>query len=349
MASRKASAGTSSGFSTVSTKPAPMRKREPLKSTTNSAPTSTATRAAVPTASPGSTRPKHWTYSRLSDFETCPRLYAGRHLKYFGEHKEVKSDALIRGDGIHQLMEQAMRKGTPLPGALSRYNALLGELREAWPFIECEDKLGFDAEWRPVDWSAPGMWLRAKMDFFGYSHKTKPKTAKVIDYKTGRMYGENRGQVILYAGMAFERFSSLPEVNVELIYLDQRTGVQETITRKEWNGHYKPDFTARAGAMLSARRFEPNPGTHCDRCPFGPSKKGPCPGRGDDRGGLQTTSRVLRVVASEVTPLRRARPRQDIGDAGQAGGADRVQTAGAGGKGVTRARKPPRAVDSTRF
>jgi len=248
--------------------------------------------------------PTYWTHSRLSDYEKCPLMYAGKYLQYFGPLQYKQSPAAARGDKIHGLMEQAVA-GSKLAGALDRYNDYVAELRQ-WPVVHTERKLALDAGWNPLDWSASGMWWRGKMDV--ECHNAKKKRGKAVDWKTGNIYGTNADQIRLYAGVMFEHERTYKEVEVELVYLDQRKSIVETITRKEWLD-YKPEFTRRAAAMLADRKHRATPGDACRWCDFSAAKGGPCKSGVVDRRAVQTESRTARVVVSEAVPLRRGRPR----------------------------------------
>lgn len=241
----------------------------------------------------------HWTYSRLSDYEKCPALYAGRYKAKWPGFKPAQHPAAERGEKIHGLMEQTVKGGKKLTGALDRYNPYIADLLKTYPHIETELPLGFDAQWHPTEWRSATLWLRAKMDFFGM----KKTVAKVVDWKTGGIYGNNADQVRLYAGMTFERFPSVKKVEVELMYLDQRQGISEEIARADWPDK-REEFTRRATAMLTATTFPLKPGAYCGHCAFSVEKGGPCPGRSADRSGLQTESTRARVVAPQAVPLR---------------------------------------------
>lgn len=248
----------------------------------------------------------YWTYSRLSDYETCPALYAGRYRNKWPGFKPKQHPAAERGEKIHGLMEQAVLGGPKLKGALDRYAPYVDSLVKTYPHRETELPLGFDVNWRPTAWKADNLWLRAKMDFFGM----KRVVAKVVDWKTGGIYGSNADQVRLYAGMTFERFPSVKKVEVELVYLDQKQSISEEIKRADWPDK-REEFTRRATDMLTAEAFPAKPGPQCGYCSFSVEKGGPCPGRSADRSGLQTDSTRARVVAPQAAPLRGRHTGQD--------------------------------------
>lgn len=248
--------------------------------------------------------PAHWTHSRLSDFEKCPLMYAGKYCRHFGEYEYKQSPAAARGDKIHLIMQESIDTGAKLTGALARYNDYVAGLRSSWPFIYTERKLGLAKDWSVVDWSGSGLWWRGKMDV--ECHSPKKKIGKVIDWKTGNVYGTNADQIRLYAGVMMSMYP-YKQVEVELVYLDQRQSIIETITRKEWDA-FRSDFEKRAGAMLSARRFPAKPGTACNWCDFSPAKGGPCTKGAGTGKPVPSSSRGPRAVAEKIAPLRKRRP-----------------------------------------
>lgn len=253
----------------------------------------------------------HWTYSRLSDFEKCPALYEGRYLARWPDFKPEPKPAADRGTRLHELMEHAAGTGARLTGALTRWNPYILALRKDWPIVRVEQEVALDKHWKPVPYKDPRMWWRGKLDVLALN--LPAGRAKAVDWKSGQIYGSNADQVRLYAGVAFEYDPAIREVEVELVYLDQKKGISETIQRADWPDA-KVDFSSRAHAMLSSRRFPLKPGAHCSYCEFGPRKGGPCPGGGVDRGGLQTDSTRARLVTAQAAPLRGRLPRQDFSD-----------------------------------
>lgn len=204
-----------------------------------------------------------WSLSRLKDYERCPALYAYRVRK---QHVEAPSPALERGNRIHALMEAAMG-GATLEGALARYQGYVDEHR-AMPGLQVERMWSYDVGWRPD--GAP--WLRMKLDAF-----VQPtwETAKVIDWKTGRIYGDYDDGMRLYALGALLRFPTVKEVEVELVYLDQRKAYSDKIKREKVDT-LKDDFNRRALRLFEDEAYDPSPGDHCRWCGFSAAKGGPC-------------------------------------------------------------------------
>lgn len=206
-----------------------------------------------------------WSLSRLKDYEKCPRLYFYR--KRPREYPEPPSRALDRGNQIHGLLEAAVRDAAPLEGALSAIKPYVDELRAAKSIV-VEQMWGYGADWKVRD-DAP--WLRMKLDVYTQS---TPKRGKVVDWKTGRIYGDHGDGMRLYAVGAMERFG-VTTVDVELVYLDQRQIIGECIKAKEIPA-IRADFDARVKVVVEDTRFDPTPGSHCGYCAFSEAKGGPC-------------------------------------------------------------------------
>lgn len=255
----------------------------------------------------------HWTYSRLSDYEKCPALYEGRYLARWPGYQRPPAPALDRGNKLHELMERAVIKPVPLTGVLARWNPYLIALKQEWPHIATEEELALNSKWEPTTWKAHDLWWRGKMDVECLN--IPQGRGKVVDWKSGGIYGSNADQVRLYAGVMFQRHAAVQECEVELVYLDQKKGICETIARTDWP-ESKADFTGRASKMLTAKTFPIKPGSHCSYCDFGPAKGGPCSAGIEDRSGLQTDSKRARHVAVQAAPLRGGYARQDFAEPG---------------------------------
>jgi len=256
----------------------------------------------------------HWTYSRLADFEKCPALYEGRYGNRWPGIEQKQHPAAARGERLHGLMEQAFVHGTKLTGALAKYNEYVDNLRR-WPFGKAEEELAIDAAWKRCAYGdKKRLWWRGKADVLMLNLQTND--ALVTDWKSGGIYGSNADQVRLYAGVIFELYPKIKSCNVELVYLDQGQAISETIKRADWAA-LRADFTTRATALTSAKRFPVKPGKHCAYCQFGPAKGGPCTAGVQSGSGLQTGGIGARLVAVEAAPLRRRHARPDFSDPAQ--------------------------------
>lgn len=123
-------------------------------------------------------------------------------------------------------------------------------------------------------WTPP--WLRMKLDVMVMHDE---KTATVIDYKTGRKFGnevKHGEQLQMYQLGTFMRFPKLETVYSELWYLDQNEVTSQKFSRK-LGLRYRDKFTKRGDAVLSCTNFPANPNKFtCKWCQYGPWNGGQC-------------------------------------------------------------------------
>lgn len=124
------------------------------------------------------------------------------------------------------------------------------------------------------EWVPP--WVRMKLDAMVMHDET---TATVIDYKTGRKFGnevKHGEQLQLYQLAAFMRYPKLQTVYAELWYLDQDEITSQKFTRT-MGLRFREKFTKRGDALTSCEVFPPNPNKFtCKWCMYGPWNGGQC-------------------------------------------------------------------------
>lgn len=214
------------------------------------------------------------SYSKLVDFEQCPRRAKMKHIDKVAEEK---APAAERGTEIHQKAEDFVRGLIQdIPPELLKFETEFNILQREFPKgnISLEGEWGFDKDWHPTEYKSA--WLRMKAD--GVFFKTV-KHAVVIDYKTGRSWGnelKHSEQVLLYAIATFINYPYLDEIEVELWYLDQNEILAKTYTREQALRMLQM-FERRMKKVTSATEFPANPTViTCKYCPFGPNKGGQC-------------------------------------------------------------------------
>lgn len=215
-----------------------------------------------------------WSYSALKTYESCA------YRTYISKVKKVREEfgpAAERGTRIHDEAEQYVRHQTAdLPDALKKFEQQFKDLREQFgdAKVETEGEWGFTLNWEPTGWLAPDTWARIKLDALVHETET---SARVIDYKTGKQFGNeiaHSQQALIYAIGTFFMYPDLEIVNTEMWYLDHGTTMEQTYTRDEAM-IFMPKLHERAVTMTTATKFPPNPSNYnCRWCSFG---KGPEP------------------------------------------------------------------------
>lgn len=209
-----------------------------------------------------------WSFSRLKDFEKCPRMAL---LKFKKVIKEEKHPAAERGTLIHEAAENFVRGKGPMIKELKIYEGMFNDLREEFEnkTVELEGDWGFNKEWGITGWMAKDVWARIKLDAFV---RETPEHARVIDYKTGKKFGNevsHSQQCQLYEIGSFLKEPELQSVQSELWYLDQKSSPTiRQVSRTQAMAAF-PSFNARAVKMTTAVSFPPKANKYnCKWCQF---------------------------------------------------------------------------------
>lgn len=213
-----------------------------------------------------------WSYSRLSDFETCP-AYAFYAHSVESRYRDLRTfgPSATRGTKIHGQGEEFLQgKRKSVPSGFYYFKKDLRDLKKRKAIAE--ERWALTSEWAATTWSADDVWLRLAIDA---RVEESPETQEVIDFKTGRIYEGHADQLELYALPVFKRFPSVETVRVAAWYLDLGEIHDGEIARTEERALTK-HWTKRAEKMLTATEFNPTPCWKCKFCDFAKSKGGPC-------------------------------------------------------------------------
>ena len=217
-----------------------------------------------------------WSYSLWKTYNTCPRKVKFSRIDGI---KEPGSAAMDRGNAIHQEAEDFIRFGQPmskLPDSCKLYEKEFAKLTKAGAVPEQE--VAVNRNWEPVDYNSRDAWVRAKIDvYFKKKGHSGQVAMTIIDYKTGKVYEENKKQLSFYALLGFIFHPEVDTINVELWYLDQGPAHthKDCYVREEFED-MKQAWTAAPAQLLHDTIFAPRPGIQCKRCFYTKTKNGNC-------------------------------------------------------------------------
>ena len=228
-------------------------------------------------------RIKAWSYSRLVDFEQCKLRAKFKYVDRIPEPARPlplgkTEHANDRGTRIHDAAERFVRGGVELIPELKPFAAEFHDLRNKYShgMVSLEGEWAINKDWAPVAWGDRDAWARIKLDAFV---RLSPTHAVVIDYKTGRKYGneiKHAEQTQLYQLASFLRYPELETIDVELWYTDQDDLTHMKYTRQQGMRFFQ-NFNRRGIAMTTATEFPPSPNVFsCKWCPYGPKGTGDC-------------------------------------------------------------------------
>ncbi len=216
-----------------------------------------------------------WSNSKLGDFEKCKHLAWLKHDKRIPEPERPlppgkTEHANDRGTRVHDGLEMYVSHESDfLPIEAEKYfgpQIDLLRVMYADELVDLEGEWGMDEDWEIAPWKSA--WLRLKLDALVHFD---PTHALVIDYKTGRKFGneiKHGEQLQLYQLVTFLRFPELEKVTAELWYIDTGDVTSTTFTRAQ-GLRFKNNFHRRGQALVSCTDFPPNPNKFsCKWCPY---------------------------------------------------------------------------------
>lgn len=224
-----------------------------------------------------------WSHSKLGDFDKCRFLCYLKHDQRIPEPQRPlppgkTEHANDRGTRYHENCEFYVRGDdiALFPDIDRTFGPELDLLRVLHKegMVSLEGEWGVDNEWNPTEWRTA--WHRCKLDAAVF---WSPQEATVIDYKTGRKYGnevKHAEQMQLYQLNAFMRYPKLEVVTTELWYLDQNEVSRQTFTRAQ-GLRFKSNFDRKGRAITTNTDWKPNPNKFsCKWCEYGPWNGGQC-------------------------------------------------------------------------
>lgn len=224
---------------------------------------------------------KAWSHTRLSKFETCKfsakLAYIDKIPEPVRELPPGKTEhANDRGTRIHEAAEKYIKGGVELIPELHKFKAEFEKAREYHEAKQAstEGDWGFTKEWEPTAWMSSDVWCRIKCDLVVLLDK---KTAVVIDYKSGKRFGneiKHAEQMQLYVLGTLFRWPGVDLVTTELWYVDLDEITSMTYTRDQGLRFVK-NFERRANVFIDCDDFPPNPNQFsCRYCAYKPKEKG---------------------------------------------------------------------------
>jgi hypothetical protein len=172
-------------------------------------------------------KPFSWSYSRIKNFETCPRRY--HEVDVLKNFKEEQSPQLRDGFLVHDAMAKAITQGGALPANMPFDHWIRHALKGRTPetIIEVEQKLAITQGFGPCDYfdKVKRVWLRTVADVL----RIDGKQAHIIDWKTGQVKPDMM-QLMLIATCAMAHHPQIFNIKAELVWLGYDTSTVEEFT-----------------------------------------------------------------------------------------------------------------------
>lgn len=183
---------------------------------------------------PPKAKPFTWSYSRLKNFEACPkRHYEIDIAKAF---KDEDGTALVWGNEVHNALAARVSKGVPLPKGMEHFEHWAEKVLMGGGETYTEQNMGLAKDFSACGFFDGNVWFRAKVDFYKVVNKD---IALVVDWKTGKILDDSV-QLALSAACLFAKHPELRAVRAAFIWLKEDAETSEIFMRddmpKLWRG-----------------------------------------------------------------------------------------------------------------
>lgn len=210
-------------------------------------------------------KPFAWSYSKLKNFESCPKRHYEVDIRK--SVREEESEQLAFGNQLHKALATRLDKKTPLPTPYAEYEGWCAKLEATPGVIIVEQQLAITRDLKPTEWFGKDAWYRGIADVVKWA--PGGKVGVVWDWKTGKIV-EDSVQLALMAQCVFSHVRSIEKLRTEFIWLKEDATTRADFTRsdmvKVWNA-LEPRIAALEHAH-NTTTYPAVPGNLCRRwCP----------------------------------------------------------------------------------
>lgn len=204
-----------------------------------------------------------WSYSKLKNYETCPKRYYT--IDVAKAVKEEESEQLLYGNMLHKHLAAAISGKAALPAGFTTHQHWVDKLQAGSATLLVEQQLAITKDFGPTEWFGDDAWYRGIADVI----KIAGPVAAVLDWKTGKIL-EDGVQLALMAACVFAHHPGVDKIRTEFVWLKEDATTRADFTRadmpKVWAG-VLPRVQMLTNAH-AAMEFPPKPGTLCRKwCP----------------------------------------------------------------------------------
>jgi hypothetical protein len=200
-----------------------------------------------------------WSYSKIKNFETCPKRHY--HYEVAKDVSEPEGESLQYGNAVHAALASALTDGE-LPNHFKNLQPWVNRVKEGGGKLLVEQNLAITSDFEKCEWFSKDAWCRAKTDVV----KITGRVAMAVDWKTGKIV-EDGSQLAIMAQCVFSHFPEVEAIRTEFIWLKEDATTRADFTRAKmvdvWKG-----LLPRVALLQNAHEtqtFPPKPGGLCRR------------------------------------------------------------------------------------
>lgn len=222
------------------------------------------------------------SYSQYASHKKCGFKFAADKVWRFEVKPQEFGPALIRGNEVHDSVENFFKGSDLLHPDLTKYKQWMWGLRSGYDCYP-EKKWAFKIdretdEWTAVEFDDPEASWRGVFDLLVVPKEaSEGKAIQIKEWKTGRIYDDHKWQRSLYEAAATEGYPDYASWDVVTVYFDQKKEPLGGRTVAAANhAENKVAWRERMDLMDTPATYIPNPGSHCRWCPHSRFKGGKC-------------------------------------------------------------------------
>lgn len=178
----------------------------------------------------GKPKPFTWSYSRLKNYETCPKRYFNIDVEK--RFKEDESEELMAGNNLHKVMAEAISGKKPLPPGYTSMQKWVDRVTSGGNApgaqVLVEQQLAITKDFGPTKWFGDDVWFRGVLD----AVKIIGKVAAVMDWKTGKIV-EDGIQLALFAQCLFSHRPEVQAIRTEFVWTKYDAVTRADFTRAD--------------------------------------------------------------------------------------------------------------------
>lgn len=213
-----------------------------------------------------SAKPFSWSYSKLKNFEACPKKHF--HVDIVKDAKESESEELKWGNLLHKAAAKRLKDKEPVPPGFEVLEPWCQRIEKGPGVILVEQQLAIAEDFGPCGWFEKGeryAWHRGIADVI----KIVGPVALACDWKTGKIK-EDSVQLALMAACIFAHHPTIEKIRTEFIWLQFDAASRADFTREDMPGLWR-GLWPRVEALKRAHElfeYPAKPGGLCRRwCP----------------------------------------------------------------------------------
>jgi hypothetical protein len=178
---------------------------------------------------------KAWSYSALTNFESCPKKFW--HYRIKKDYKDEGGEASRYGDHVHKSINNYLVHNVALPLDLVHMQKVVDVYKNMKSDrLISEQQLAINSDYEPTGWFDKDVYCRAIIDAI-FIHQD---LALLVDWKTGKMKDDGATQLRLAACILMLHIPEVNKVAMRYVWLAHKGKTTNfTMTRKDmpavWN------------------------------------------------------------------------------------------------------------------